>query len=206
MDKDHETKQRIIEAAFRIFATKGKEGARIQEIADLAKANKAMIYYYYTSKENLYEVVLNSVLEMVFEEMANLALKDLSPEEKVKNLIDAYVIFFIHHPYLSQLLLREIIDGGELLRKIVARYRDVFKSEPEILPANVIQQGIDAGVFRSLDPTHTFMSLMGMVIVYALARPVVDTMLGIEESQMESFIEERRKQIADLILNGLLVK
>jgi TetR/AcrR family transcriptional regulator len=206
VQQETDTKQRILTAAAQIFAAKGKAGARMQEIADLAEANKAMIYYYYTSKDSLYEKVLDAALGEIFGGMARAVVTEAGPEEKVRRIIDAYVEFYIHRQDLFQLLLREIIGGGEALRKTVSRYKDVFEQQPEILPAQVIQQGIDAGTFRPLDPQHTFMSLMGMAIVYAFGRPIIDTMLGIEDAELTSFLEKRRHHIADLLLNGLLVR
>ena len=206
MQQEMNTKQRILSAATQVFAMKGKAGARMQEIADMAKANKAMIHYYYTNKDSLYEEVLDAALGETFGELARAAAIEASPEEKVRRIIDAYVEFYIHRQDLFQLLLREITGGGQTLRKIVLRYKDVFERQPEILPAQVIQQGIDAGVFRPLNAQHTLMSLMGMAIVYALGRSIIDTILGIEDAELMSFLEERRRHIADLLLNGLLVK
>lgn len=204
MEQEADTKQRILRAAMQVFATKGKAGARIGEIADLAKANKAMIYYYYTSKDRLYEEVLDTAIGEMLGKMARLAVIEASPEEKVRQVIDAYI--YIDRQDLFQLILREIIGGAETLKKTALHYRDAFEQQPEIFPAQVIQQGIDTGIFRPLSAQHTFISVVGMAIVYALARPIIDIMLEIEEEQLESFLEERRQHIADLLLNGLLVK
>lgn len=207
MQQEMDAKQRILSAARQVFAAKGKAGARMQEIADLAKANKAMIHYYYTNKDSLYEASLDAAISEVFGEMARVAATEAGPEEKVSQLIDAYVEFYVYRQDLSRLLLREIIGGGETLKEIVSRYKkNVFDQQPDIFPAQVIQQGVDAGVFRPLNAYHTFMSLMGMTIVYALARPIIDVMLEVKSAQLTAFLEERRHQITDLLMNGLLVK
>lgn len=206
MQQEADTKQRILGAATQIFAAKGKDGARIQEIADIAKANKAMIYYYYTNKDNLYEEVLDAAIGEMLREMAHVTSAEADPEEKVKLIIDAYADLFIHRQYLFQLLLREIIGEGKTLKKTVLRYKDVFDQQPEIFPAQIIQQGVDAGIFRSLDAQHTLTSIMGMTIIYAIGRPIIDIMLGVEASELTYFLEERRRHITDLLLNGLLVK
>jgi AcrR family transcriptional regulator len=206
METEKDTRQRILNAAVQVFAKKGKAGARMQEIADLAKANKAMIYYYYNSKDNLYEKVLDLVLEEMFREMNRVALTKASPEEKVRQVIDAYVDFYIHRNDSFQLLLREIVSGGEILGRAVLNHKDTFLQNPDILPARIIQEGIDTGAFRPLDSHHTLMSLMGMTIVYALGHPIANGIFGLEDSELPSFVEERRRHIADLLLNGLLVK
>ena len=58
--------------------------------------------------------------------MARVAVTEVDPEERVRRIIDSYVEFYIHRQDPSQLLLREIIDGGETLGKVVLRYKDVF--------------------------------------------------------------------------------
>lgn len=206
MQEEVDTKQRILKAAAQVFARKGKAGARMQEIADLAKANKAMIYYYYNSKDNLYEKVFDLVLEEMFREMNRVALTNASPEEKVKQVIDAYVDFYIHRKDSFQLLLREIVNGGEVLGRAVLRHKDILLQQPDILPARIIQEGIDTGVFRPLDSHHTLMSLMGMTIVYALGRPITNGVFGLEDAELPSFLEEQRCHVADLLLNGLLAE
>jgi len=206
MQQETDTKQRILDSAVQVFAAKGKAGARIEEIADLAEVNKAMIYYYYTSKDNLYERVLDAVLKETFGELSRVAATDASPEEKVRQIIDAYVEIYIRRHDLFQLLLREIIDGGETLKKIVVGYKYIFEKQPDALPARLIQQGIDSGVFRSVNPGQTFMSLMGMTLIYALGSSIANVIMGIEDVDLTSFLKERRQHIADLLLNGLLVK
>ena len=205
MSQDTDTKHKILSAAVHVFAAKGKAGARIQEIADLAEVNKAMIYYYYASKDNLYKQVIDLVVVETFKEISRLAATDTAPEQKVRQIIDAYVDLYVHRHDLFQLLLREVMSG-ETLRKSILSYKDVLRQQPDQLPARVIQQGIDEGVFRPLDPEHTFMSLMGITIIYAIGRPIANAIMGIEDKDLELFLEERRQHVTDLLLNGLLVK
>lgn len=206
MPQDSDTKQRILSAAAKVFAAKGEAGARIQEIADLAKVNKAMIYYYYDNKDGLYERVVDMVVEKTFGEMASVAATDTSPDKKIRQIVDVYVDLYIRHYDLFQLLLIEIVSGGEALSKSVLRYKDTFEQQPDRIPANVIQQGIDEGIFRPLNSEHTFMSLIGMTLIYAFGRPIANIILGIEDTNMEVFLEERRQHVTDLLLNGLLIK
>ncbi len=60
-----ETKAKIISAAIEVFAVKGKHGARMEEIAEKANVNKALLYYYYTSKDLLFKEVLKNIIHTI---------------------------------------------------------------------------------------------------------------------------------------------
>ncbi len=57
VDKSSDTKEKILQTAISIFREKGKDGAKMQEIADGAGINKAMLHYYFSSKDQLFQEV-----------------------------------------------------------------------------------------------------------------------------------------------------
>lgn len=107
--KDEDTQEQILEAAKHIFQSKGMDGARMQEIADKAGINKAMLHYYYRSKQLLLEAVFKNAFALLAPQLNAILNDDSSIEEKVKNFTSDYITFIVKHPYLPNLTLYDIL-------------------------------------------------------------------------------------------------
>ena len=109
-----DAKQRIFDAADEIFVRRGIDGARMQEIADHAGVNKALLHYYFRSKANLARGVwLPSPRHSfrAFEMMAS----DMSLDDKIDRFVDAYHTMLTRHPYLLAYVISEAARHPELV-------------------------------------------------------------------------------------------
>ncbi|HAP42855.1 MAG: hypothetical protein A2087_00120 [Spirochaetes bacterium GWD1_61_31] len=111
---DLESKQRILEAAARIFAEKGFDGARVDEIAKAAQVNKALIYYYFKSKDEILEVLCHETLEHLFAFMAaeQFAKADLSNLPELKAILGQYLDALEEHEQVIRVLLMESLKAA----------------------------------------------------------------------------------------------
>ena len=104
-----ETKEKIISAAIEVFAEKGKHGARMEQIAAKAKVNKAMLYYYFSSKDNLFYEVLKSIIQNIFQHMSStfnlFIIYDESPIDKLKRIVNAQFEVFSQNSNFAKILL-----------------------------------------------------------------------------------------------------
>ncbi len=115
--KDEDTQEQILEAAKHIFQSKGMDGARMQEIADKAWINKAMLhyyyyyyyYYYYRSKQFLFEAVFKNAFSLLAPQLNAILNDDSSIEEKVRNFTADYITFIVKHSYLPNLTPYDIL-------------------------------------------------------------------------------------------------
>ena len=89
--QDADTEQRILDAAHRIFIKRGTAGARMQEIADEAGVNKALLHYYFRSKSRLADAVFHRIAKDIFARLSEAAGSDMELEEKVRRIIDIYL-------------------------------------------------------------------------------------------------------------------
>ena len=89
--EDVSSAERIKRAALKEFALHGFEGARVDRIAQKAKINKAMIYYHYKGKENLYEEVLSNVFKTVFSRVTGAISEDKRPDEQLESIFSEYI-------------------------------------------------------------------------------------------------------------------
>jgi TetR/AcrR family transcriptional regulator len=197
-----DSKQKILEAARVEFSRHGLEGARVDRIAVKSKINKAMIYYYFHSKEGLYQAVFDSIFERVkeFIEMAQPAADSL--DDFLLKLSEFYNIHLATEKALSPLLLRELASGGERLRNAISKM--VHRRGLQRKLIDFIDQGIKEGKLRKVDGKQAIISFIAMNIFYLLMAPVANEIWEIGDA--EKFRKERPKEIVELFLYGIKKK
>ena len=111
---DNQTKQKIFRAAVGVFEEKGHAGARMQEIADRAGINKALLHYYFSSKDQLFMSVFQVLLKKMFEKIFSIFAEEISFKEKIKKFLDEHIEFMIKNPKLPIFLLNELAKNPDL--------------------------------------------------------------------------------------------
>src|SRR3954468_8624930 len=140
------TKADILRVAETEFGEKGLAGARIDEIAELTRTSKRMIYYYFGSKEGLYLAVLEESYRRTREVEAELHLQDLEPEDALRRLVAFTFDHHLHHESYIRLVMSENIHRGEYMRQS-RRIQDL--NVPAIAAIrHLYERGIKAGQFR----------------------------------------------------------
>ncbi len=204
-DQKLSTQQKILNAAREEFIERGYEGARIQRIADNSGANKAMIYYYFTSKKELYRRVITNVFGGALGQIRGIFEVEMSVEEKVKALVDFYVSFYRSNTGFVRLMLREIASNFPVLTEVLEELKDTIKGYdyPSVVETRLL--GINSGSkVRDVDPRHTMMSLVSMCVGFFIFRPVASAILSLSPEEAERFAAERSEHISDLLLHGIL--
>ncbi len=190
----------IIKAATEEFSKFGLAGARIDRIAKLAGVNKAMIYYHFRSKEQLYQ----TIIEQHFDKLRHFFKERMiwldNPEDIFHNLAEFYNSQFIS-PIFIPILLREIASGGEIIKKIFAQF---MAEGPVHKLRSVIENSIEQGSFRNIDSRQAIASFIGMNLYYLIMSPLVNNILEIKDEK--DFREKRPEAIVDLFFNGIKAK
>ena len=117
--KDNNTEERILEAAKKVFLRDGLQGARMQDIADLASINRSMLHYYFRDKSMLSHQVMKSVVSqfiVTFKENLN---SDLSFEDKVDNYIETEIDLAYNHSDMLIFALHEASKDPDFFKKII---------------------------------------------------------------------------------------
>src|SRR5215469_9271516 len=106
------TARRILAAAEQVFAAEGMAGARTEEIAAAARANKAMLYYYFGNKRRLHRAVLENLLRQLLNGAGASVIKDQSPRQKLRAFVTGYFDFLASHPNYPRLVQREAMEAS----------------------------------------------------------------------------------------------
>ena len=104
------TKKRILDVATEEFATLGYSGLSMNKLAEKLKINKAMIYYYFKDKRNLYDEVISSIIELNKKEKKEILNSSLEAKEKFKRYIKLYTKTINNNPNIIPLTLREMAN------------------------------------------------------------------------------------------------
>lgn len=164
------TRERILEEARKIFSEKGFWGASVQEITDAAKVNKAMLFYYFKSKENLYHSLIEELMGCLqTRTLENMADKT-SPLDKLKAIIETYEEIFEPRNFsVFRICFQDIMGPGDRIRESLRHHIMTFNT----MIAGVIDEGIAQGIFRKLESHNVALSMMGMFYVFARHRLVM---------------------------------
>ena len=206
MEKDEtlSTRDKILFTAQQVFIEKGKDGARMQEIADQAGVNKAMLFYYFNNKELLYLEVLRSIVLRLFQKVNEVVISEQEPRKKLEQFVEAYINFLIENEGLPRIILREIASGGETIGMIFKETLSHDENPISVKIHSLIEQSIQQGQFRKVDPIQTIISIVGMCVIYFIAYPLLRHIFSLKDIDQKKFIKERKKHIVDLLEHGLI--
>lgn len=199
-EKDKNAEEQILAAAKKIFIQKGLAGARMQDIADEAKINKAMLHYYFRSKEKLFDRIFDEALGRFLPVIQPVFLLDIPLFEKIERFVSEYIDMLSANPHLPLFILHEITQDPERLIKKIMIHRG------ESLPAKFIlqvQAEAAAGKIRKVSPVQFFINMLSLTIFPFAAKPLLQLFLEMDEVQFQTMVQNRKKEVTALLI-GLL--
>jgi len=200
-----DTRERIFRAALEIFSQKGFAGARMQEIADRAEINKALLHYYFRSKEKLYQRVFVYIYTDHFRRLGELVPAEVNFRDGLKKLIDRYMDIIRANPEIPHFLLRESADGGERVRETLAR---LLREQPQALPVQRFveehRRAVERGEIRPGDPLQLLLTVLGACLFYFITKPILGAVLPVDTRRREDlFLARRKREILQIIYDGI---
>lgn len=188
------TEQQILKAAQEVFIEKGKDGARMQEIADRAGINKALLHYYFRSKDKLFLTIFKSVIHKLLKQV-NQYMQDDDIFDFIDNVVRSYIAVLSKNHYLPSFILNEINRNHEGILQIIEA-SELDKSKLE----KMVQKSIEAGKIIPITMENLIVDILSMCIFPIAAKPVILGFLfqGDKKAHKE-FIEQRADHIIQLI-------
>jgi len=199
------TKEKIINAAITEFSKGGYPGARVESIAANAGVNKAMIFYYFGSKEELYKLIIKKIIGNLFEK-----LKDsggLEPEQEPEAFIEVftenYIRFFAGNREYMKIIGTDLIQNPVNLKGAL---KNALNSDIKNIPANIqnsFREWYKQGIITEPDPMHLFLNIISLCIFPLIARTFPEVIFDID-LENEKFIEERIISVKNILKRGIL--
>ena len=202
--RPEESRAAILKAAVAEFAEHGIAGARTDAIARAAHVNKALLYYYFEHKDALYEAVLDHVFSGLRARVMPVLEGNLPPRQKMLEYLGAYFDYIAANPRFPRVVQAEWMRAGAGSPRMQRVAREYFRPIFRKL-ADLLMEGIEAGEFRAVNPIDFLPSVVGVIIFYFGAAPLMKTLLKVDPLSVER-IRERRAFVLDFISEGLFVR
>ena len=150
-------------AAAELFSARGFDGVGVDDIAHAAQLNKAMIYYHFADKLDLYRQIVRDMLATVGLRVAEIADSHTPADERLAAFVAGFVHMADQRPWFPPLMLREISEGAPRLDpEALALMKNVFQAF-----ARILTDGQQAGLFRPIHPVLAYMSILGPLLLNA---------------------------------------
>ncbi|KPK96347.1 hypothetical protein AMJ80_00535 [bacterium SM23_31] len=185
--------------ALEMFALKGFDAVSVDDIARKANCNKAMIYYHFSSKKALYQLILKDVLKDMLKQMNPIFKSALQPAEKLRLVLSAFIGRYNERDEFIRLMLREILSKGKNLKGESKNLMKTFF----LCTQKVIKEGQESGEILQGNPILLYRMLIGSIIFYFISRPLPKTILNIDSTETEETYSENKRIILDILMRGI---
>lgn len=195
---DPEVRAHILAAAEELFAAQGFAGTSIRDIAQKAGVTGAMLHYYFGNKEALYTTLLEKAVAGIRSLIAETAASPEPSQERLTRFIEADADYILKQANLARIVFREMLAGGTRLVEIFQKY----KVNNYAMLRDIMTEGAERKELRQMDIELAPISLMGMLMIFQVFRPVISIALNKPEYD-DDFIQRVATHTADLFFNGV---
>lgn len=205
MDKQEKQnkEQQILVAAEQEFLAKGYDGARTTSIAQTAGVTHAMLHYYFRTKEQLFERIVDEKFETMSHSMfAIMGDPSLPIVERIKGGIEAHFDFVAQNPLLPRFIINEIISRPERYDVLYKRVGAIIDNVYRGLQSE-IDRSAERGEIERIDIKMLFISIMSLNIFTFLAYPFMEPLMGELMVNRERFLAERKAENIETILRRI---
>jgi TetR/AcrR family transcriptional regulator len=199
-ENDKQTEEKIFEAATDVFVEKGMDGARMQDIANHAGINKALLHYYYRTKDHLFNAVFEKIAGQLFKKFAPVLDENLSLEEKIRFFFREHIGFLQRNPRLPSFLLNELNRNPERIKKLIQSI-DINKlwatlekqHKEELVKYNITRETIP----------QLMTSIAALSVFPFAAKAIISGIMEKLGYDFDEYIEVRKKYAADFVIKAI---
>jgi TetR/AcrR family transcriptional regulator len=192
-----QTETLIKETAKRIFFQKGLLNATTQQIADEAGVNRALIHYYFRSRDQLFRTVLEEAVNETRNKVDSIFNSDEPFKIKISKYLDVFIDRNAEFPYIQNFIITEIMQDPEKMKEHFSRKRNHMLKH--IVPP--LKKEIENGNIEPIDPEHFIVNMMSMCSYPLVAKPFIQNMFSYDDKMYRKFLKERKQVIYKVLFN-----
>jgi AcrR family transcriptional regulator len=201
--KEKPTEELILDAAMKVFTRKGFAAARMEEIAKEAGINRTLLHYYHRDKQTMFNRIFESRFKEFFKGLFVIFESDnISLFEKIKRMVDHEISTLMKHPDLARFIITEIAQSPDLL----IEYGKKLGINPRVFIEafeKQIEKEVDAGLIRPIEGKQLLINIMSLCIYPFVAKPVIQTMMSLNENNFYDMAEQRKIEVSEFIINAI---
>lgn len=199
-ETDKQTEEKIFEAATDVFIEKGMDGARMQDIANHAGINKALLHYYYRTKDQLFNAVFEMIARKIFKKFAPVFDENLTLEEKIRFFFKEHIAFLQANPRLPGFLLNEVNRNPDRIKKLLKNVD--FDSFWSILYEQHKDEFNKYNITRESMP-QLMISIASLSVFPFAARGILEGILEKTGQNFNEYMEERKEFAAEFVIKAI---
>ena len=201
MEASIATEQKILQAARLIFVRDGFDGARMEDIAREAGVNKALLHYYFRSKQKLFDQIFAQLKDQFLPKLHLILTTNASVMENLEMLIEEYLTLLQENPFIPLFLINEAHKNPEQVMQHMALPQVIREAIPHF--AQQVQQEIEAGKIRPIDPLQLLMHTISMCVFPVLAQPMMQRFLQLDERRYHDMLAQRKTLVKEFVRAAL---
>jgi AcrR family transcriptional regulator len=199
-ENDKMTEEKIFEAATDVFVEKGMDGARMQDIATYAGINKALLHYYFRTKDQLFSKVFEKIAKRMFSKFAPVFDENLTLEEKIRFFFNAHISFMKDNPRLPGFILNEINRNPARIKKLLStiEFRKIWtllksQHKNELDKYNITEENLP----------QIMTTIASMSVFPFAARGILEGIFQNMDVDFDRYIEERKEFAAEFVIKAI---
>lgn len=199
---DESVKSRILISAKKEFFQKGFDGARMQEIADKAGINKAMLHYYFINKENLFREIFLEGFKNLTPRLIEIIQSELPFFDKIRKLMFAHIDLLSKNPDLPLFINSELAKGNLKIKEIFLHsvQNSAFFELAKLIEIEVREKRI-----KPIEPLNLIVNILAMNVFPFISKNILTLVLPLDPFQYEIMIEKRKNEAAEFIINAIKI-
>jgi TetR/AcrR family transcriptional regulator len=206
-DQDRTTEEIIFDAAQKVFVNKGFFGARMEEIAQEASINKALLHYYFRTKEKLFNAIFSRVFSQMIPKVLVYLESDAPLISKIEFFIDTYIEMLMKNPFLPNFIISEINRNPDSIAELLGNLTGITKNDAFGKFSELIKKETENGTIRAIAPEQLIVNMIALCVFPFVARPIVQGILfKNDKKQYQLFLESRKKEVTDFIIHSIKIE
>jgi TetR/AcrR family transcriptional regulator len=187
------SEEKILRAAEEVFLRDGYSGSRMQDIADLAGINKALLHYYFRSKDKLFDKIFEKKAALIFPQMEELLHQNLPITELMCIFVERYFEILLENPYMPLFIISTInkADNQSIIEKLP------FELNKKLMM--ILQNEIEMGKVKNVNPLHFIVSVFSMCAFPFMAKPMIMKMTNVSDEQFKQLMQNRIIEVQNYV-------
>ncbi|MET0277571.1 MAG: TetR/AcrR family transcriptional regulator [Pseudorhodoplanes sp.] len=195
-------RQSLLQSAIRLLNERGIGNVSLNDVARAAELNPALVTYYFGTKDNLFQAVVEQVIGEWRAEVLAAMPEKAGPEQTLRSRARATMYFLRRYPSLTKLIIHQMITvKSKESRFFIENFARINFEEHR----DTLQRGVEAGLFRPVDPLFFFAHYIAMGDLYATSSPMMERLSGKpvdDEARFHDFVEAA----VDMLIHGIAAK
>lgn len=194
---DKKTEEKILEAARNVFTRQGFAAARMEDIAREAGMNRALLHYYFRSKQRMFDVIFEENLRNFYMSFLTILSGKGTLEDKIRRLVESEMDMLMANQHLPLFIISEIARTPELISERlknlpVRQFFGEFISQ--------VDAEIKKGKIKKINPVNLLVNIMSLCIFPFMGKPMMMAVTGVDQKQFDQLMIQRKTLVADMII------